>query len=82
MCGGCDGECPNGVPYDRFLRAMMYHDGYENDRLAADVVRSTVASQVAERCSECPSCLAVCRRGIDIQAQITLVQQILGDKSA
>ena len=82
MCGGCDGECPNGVPYDRFLRAMMYHDGYENDRLAADVVRSTVASQVAERCSECPSCLAVCRRGIDIQAQITLAQQILGDKSA
>lgn len=77
MCGGCGGECPNGVPYGGLLRAMMYHDGYENDRLAADVVENTVASKIAERCSECQSCLVVCRRGLDIQAQIKMAHQIL-----
>jgi hypothetical protein len=82
MCGGCDGECPKGVPYGRFLRAMMYHEGYENDRLAAEVLGNKVALQTAAPCFECQPCLAICRRGLDIQAQIRRTQQILGNESA
>jgi aryl-alcohol dehydrogenase-like predicted oxidoreductase len=77
MCGGCGGECPYGVPYGQFLRAMMYHDGYEDDRLAVDALGSMRASQIAERCSGCPSCSVVCRRGLNIQAQIRQAQHIL-----
>jgi uncharacterized protein len=82
MCGGCDGECPNGVPYGPFLRAMMYHDGYENDRLAAEVLGNRAAAQAAARCSECNPCLAVCRRGVDVQAQVTKAWQVLGKETA
>jgi predicted aldo/keto reductase-like oxidoreductase len=82
MCGGCDGECPKGVRYGQFLRAMMYHDGYENNPLAAEVLGNAVASQTAVQCSECPTCLAVCRRGLDVQAQIRRARRILGSERA
>ena len=82
LCGGCDGECPKSVPYGRFLRAVMYHDGYEDNRLAREVLGNTVALQTPAQCSECRSCLAVCRRGLDVQAQIRRAGQILGNESA
>jgi hypothetical protein len=81
LCGGCDGECPKGVPYDRFLRAVMYQDGYEDNRLAREVLGNTIASQTAAQCSECHPCLAVCRRGLDVQAQIRRAGRILGSES-
>jgi len=77
MCGGCGGGCPFGVPYEKFLRAMMYHDGYRNEQLAADTLGDRVASKIAEACSGCPSCSVVCRRGLDIRAQIRQAQQVL-----
>jgi aryl-alcohol dehydrogenase-like predicted oxidoreductase len=77
LCGGCGGECPKGVPYRQFLRAMMYHDGYEDDLLAAEALGDRMALKVAEACSGCPSCSVVCRRGLDIRAQIQQAQQVL-----
>ena len=77
MCGGCVGECPYGVSHSNLLRLVMYHDGYENDGLVKEVLGKTEPFQNIEHCSECSSCSVICRRRLDIQAQIKLAQQIL-----
>src|SRR4030043_1615451 len=76
MCGGCIGECPYGVSRGNLLRLVMYHDGYENDSLLRESLE-TIARQDIQRCSECPSCSVVCRRGLDMKAQIQLAQKLL-----
>jgi len=76
MCGGCTGECPYEVFHSDFLRLVMYHDGYENDSLVRESLQM-ITEHDFQPCSECPSCSVVCRRGLDIQAQIQLAQQIL-----
>jgi aryl-alcohol dehydrogenase-like predicted oxidoreductase len=76
MCGGCSGECPYGVSHTDLLRGVMYHDGYQNDRLAREVLGERSTLENFERCSECSSCSVICRRGLDIQAQIRSAQQI------
>ncbi len=80
VCGGCDGECPSGVPYGQFLRALMYHSGYEDDRLAVEALGEIVRVKVAERCAECQSCSVVCRRGLPIRDQVLLAQRVLSNK--
>jgi predicted aldo/keto reductase-like oxidoreductase len=76
MCGGCSGGCPYGVSHTDLLRVVMYHDGYENDNLAREALGERETLQNLQRCSECSSCSVICRRGLDIQAQIRLAQQI------
>jgi len=75
MCGGCIGECPHGVAHTDFLRVIMYRDGYKNDKLAEEVLRTGDALQKIKQCSECSSCAVICRRGLDIHAQINAVRQ-------
>ena len=76
MCGGCQGECPYGVLHTDLLRAVMYHEGYENDSLFRESLLK-VTRQDIERCSECPSCSVVCRRGLDMKAQIEMAQEFM-----
>jgi succinate dehydrogenase/fumarate reductase-like Fe-S protein len=76
MCGGCVGECPYGVSHADLLRTVMYYDGYENDYLVRESLK-TIAGQNVKYCSECPSCSVVCRRGLDIKAQIKLVHHMV-----
>jgi aryl-alcohol dehydrogenase-like predicted oxidoreductase len=76
MCGGCVEKCPYEVPHQDLLRLVMYHKGYENDSLAKESLR-TITKYYIQRCSECPSCSIVCRRGLDIQAQVRSVQKLL-----
>jgi aryl-alcohol dehydrogenase-like predicted oxidoreductase len=76
LCGGCLGECPYGVLRSDLLRAVMYHEGYENDSLVRDSLQR-ITRQDIERCSECPSCSVVCRRGLDMKAQIKVAQEIM-----
>jgi len=76
MCGGCVGECPYGVSHADLLRTVMYYDGYENDYLVRESLK-TIAKQNVQYCSECPSCSVVCRRGLDIKAQIKLVHHMV-----
>jgi aryl-alcohol dehydrogenase-like predicted oxidoreductase len=76
MCGGCVGECPYGVPHQDLLRLVMYHDGYENDSLAKESLR-TITKYDIQHCSECPSCSIVCRRGLSIQAQVRSAQNLI-----
>ena len=76
LCGGCTGECPSGVPYGDYLRAMMYHDGYGRDELAKETLGAVLASQAVDSCAECPSCTITCRRGLDIRAEIERARHI------
>jgi hypothetical protein len=76
LCGGCQGECPHGVPRSDLLRVLMYHHGYEDDSLVRESL-SRVAKEDIQRCSECPSCSVVCRRGLDMKAQITMAQEFM-----
>ena len=76
MCGGCIGECPYGVPHGDLLRLAMYHDGYENDSLLRESLQ-TITRQDIQHCSECPSCSVICRRGLDVRAQIKMAQEFI-----
>jgi aryl-alcohol dehydrogenase-like predicted oxidoreductase len=77
MCGGCIGECPHGVPWSDLLRAVMYHDGYQNEGVVEETLEKTELIKDVEFCSKCPSCSVTCRRGIDIRAQVKLAKRIL-----
>jgi len=77
MCGGCVGECPDGVHYGDLLRLVMYHDGYQNGGLVKEALGKSPILRNIEQCSECSSCSIVCRRGVDIQAQIQMARRIL-----
>ncbi len=76
MCGGCIGECPYGVSRDSLLRLVMYHDGYENDSPLRESLEM-ITRQDIQRCSECPTCSVICRRGLDMKAQITMAQEFI-----
>ncbi len=73
MCGGCLGECPYGIVPNDLLRVVMYHDGYENDSLVRESLQRT-ARQNIQQCFNCTSCSVICRRGLDIRAQIRRIQ--------
>ena len=77
MCGGCIGECPYGVFRSDLLRVVMYHEGYQNDGLVEEAMEKTQLLQNIKLCSECPSCSVVCRRGLDMKAQIRQAKNIL-----
>jgi aryl-alcohol dehydrogenase-like predicted oxidoreductase len=76
MCGGCIGECPHGVAHADFLRVVMYHDGYKNDKLCEEVLRTGDALQKIKQCSECSSCAVTCRRGLNVHAQLKAVHRM------
>jgi uncharacterized protein len=76
MCGGCIGECPYGVFRSDLLRVVMYHDGYENDSLVRESLGG-ITKHHLQACTECSSCSVVCRRGVDMKAQVRLAQDIL-----
>jgi aryl-alcohol dehydrogenase-like predicted oxidoreductase len=76
MCGGCIGKCPYGVSQGDLLRLVMYHEGYENDSLLRESLQM-ITKQDIQRCSECPTCSVICRRGLDIQAQIKRAQEFI-----
>lgn len=76
ICGGCVGECPYGVSHHDLLRLVMYHDGYENISLVRESLQ-IITRQDIQRCSECPSCSVICRRGLDIREQMQLAQELI-----
>jgi len=76
LCGGCVGECPHGVPYSDLLRVVMYHEGYENDSLVRESLQRITVQDI-QRCFACPSCSVICKRGLDMKAQVQMAKQIL-----
>jgi hypothetical protein len=77
MCGGCKGECPYGVLRSDLLRVVMYYDGYQNKGLIEEALEKMQLLKSIEQCSECPTCSVICRRGVNMKAQIRLAQNIL-----
>jgi predicted aldo/keto reductase-like oxidoreductase len=76
LCGGCMGECPYGIPHESFLRVVMYHDGYGDDSLARESFKD-ISQEQLQRCSVCSSCSVICRRGLDIKAQMKIAKEFL-----
>ena len=76
MCGGCIGECPQGVSHGDLLRVVMYHDGYGNDSLVREFSQMINAQDI-QRCFDCSSCSVTCSRGLDVKAQIGRAKQVL-----
>ncbi len=77
-CGECSGECPRGVSYGDYLRAIMYHDGYGNDDLARETLEATMSTGTFEQCAECPSCAMTCRNGLDIKVATEKAGHLFG----
>jgi len=77
FCGGCSGECPHGVSHQDLLRVVTYHEGYENDRLIREGFEEKDLAQNVQFCSNCSSCSVVCRRGLDVKAQMILAQALI-----
>jgi hypothetical protein len=77
LCGGCTGECPSGVPYGDYLRAMIYQDGYERNDLARETLAAVLPSPAVDPCADCSSCAIACRRGLDIKAQVLMARHTL-----
>jgi len=77
MCGGCKGECPYGVLRSDLLRVVMYYDGYQNNGLIEEALEKTQLLKSIEQCSGCPTCSVICRRGVDMKAQVGLVQEFI-----
>jgi hypothetical protein len=55
----------------------MYYDEYQNNGLAEEAIEKTQLLQSIEQCSACPTRSVICRRGVDMKAQIRLAQNIL-----
>jgi len=77
MCGGCIGECPHGVFHQDLLRLVMYHEGYEQDRLIRQAVTERPLSQQIQACLDCSACSVVCSRGLDIKREMRTVQTLV-----
>jgi len=77
FCGGCSGECPHGVSHQDLLRVVMYHDGYEKDRLIQEALEERMLAQNIQFCADCSSCSVVCRRGIDVKEQMRMAQALI-----
>ncbi|MBM4278520.1 MAG: hypothetical protein FJ130_11680 [Deltaproteobacteria bacterium] len=77
FCGGCSGECPYGVSHQNLLRVVAYHEGYEEGRLIREALEEKDLAKNIHLCSDCSSCSVVCRRGLDVKAQMRLVQTII-----
>jgi aryl-alcohol dehydrogenase-like predicted oxidoreductase len=77
FCGGCSGECPQGVSHQDVLRVVTYHEGYERDQLIREAFEEKDLAQHIQFCSDCSSCSVVCKRGLDVKSQIILAQGLI-----
>ncbi len=50
MCGGCIGECPQGVAHQDLLRVVMYRDGYQDSRLVQELFSDEDRMQQMKLC--------------------------------
>jgi predicted aldo/keto reductase-like oxidoreductase len=74
-CRQCLPTCPHGAEVSALMRAAMYADGYGN----LDAAETTLAALPLDRglavCDSCSSCVATCRRGIDIGDRVAGLQR-------
>ena len=70
-CRSCVESCPKGVEIPSLMRAYMYAEGYGN-LLQAEITAGVLPEDKGlKACTECPSCSASCRYGINISNRLS-----------
>jgi len=77
MCGLCEGQCPNGVNVADLNRTLMYAEGYRDPELARMTFRELSRQEQGEACKSCVKCAVKCPYGLDIQARVRTVQNLM-----
>jgi predicted aldo/keto reductase-like oxidoreductase len=67
LCGECEVTCPKGVQISVVNRALMYAEGYGEQRLAKETFYE---AQNRALCSSCTTCVARCVNGLSIAAKM------------
>jgi aryl-alcohol dehydrogenase-like predicted oxidoreductase len=76
-CGGCAGLCPRGADVPAIVRALMYHEGYDQSGLA----RETLAA-AAFPCASCAACTVMCRSGVRVPERVAAAVRLAGRADA
>ncbi|NQT25427.1 aldo/keto reductase [candidate division KSB1 bacterium] len=77
MCGQCEGACPQGVSVLDVNRVLMYSEGYRDPDLASMTFHELSAKERGLACLSCDHCTVRCPHGLNIQARIQSVQQLM-----
>jgi len=76
MCGGCQDQCPKGLPVAAMVRFVMYADGYGQFPLGREQFLRISAEHQQVRCSDCATCAVHCPNGVHVEAQLSRAQQL------
>ncbi|MBU1339699.1 MAG: hypothetical protein KKD56_11615 [Acidobacteria bacterium] len=69
-CRSCVSTCRESVSVPDLIRAYMYKEGYRNPIQARQTIAELPAGKGLDACTECSTCTAVCRNGIDIPDRV------------
>ncbi len=76
MCGGCQGQCAQGLPVADVLRFLMYAESYGQFALGRDEFKALPANLSAVRCASCSSCTVNCPHGVQVAARLHKAQEL------
>ncbi len=76
MCGGCQGQCRQGLPVEDMLRFLTYADGYGQFALGREHFLSLAPAHVAASCADCDSCTVECRHGVKVPERLLRAQEL------
>ena len=76
MCGGCEGQCRQGLPVQDMLRFVTYADGYGQFALGREHFLSLAPAHVAASCGDCDSCTVECRHGVKVAERLLRAQEL------
>jgi len=76
MCGGCQGQCRQGLPVEDMLRFLTYADGYGQFALGREHFLSLAPGHVAASCGDCESCTVECRHGVKVPERLLRAQEL------
>jgi uncharacterized protein len=74
-CGGCAGQCPQGLPVSEILRYLSYADGYGQYALGRESFQSLPEEIRAVRCGDCGSCAIHCPNGVQVSGRLQKAQE-------
>lgn len=70
QCSECIPTCPRGVDIPSLMRTHMYLTCYQNPSLATQTLEGIGQGRGIQTCADCPSCRAVCSRGLPLTSRI------------
>lgn len=74
QCGECLRQCPQRLPIPDLMRAYMYTYGYNNSKLAHELVTSL--SLPRSICQDCGQCPVKCSIGFDVSGKILNIARL------